>query len=356
MNITVGVIGCGYISSFHFPALEKAGVRVKWVCDISRQAAEKYIKSTGAEYTDDYRRILADPEVNLVEVLTMTHLHKQVCLDAIAAGKNVICEKTLTNTADDSLEVIQAAKKKGVIFYTGFMKRYIPAVAKAKELMPKIGKVVCTHVRTYQPYGKGSKDLWFNNPKDGFMHTPPGGMSGIREKLGGGILPTGGSHILDLVGFFHGRPTSLYATVNFPEGRDYDLHVAALLHTANGPVFFDNMIHPLEGIGFHRDGWDETVEITGLDGKLEIYSAFWDKVLWKPTILKHFDNESNQYHEYCFPASSPFIPEIAAYCQNIAEGKQGNPPITAGYDVDELIAHIYKSSELGKPLDINWRV
>lgn len=34
MNLTAGVIGCGYISSFHFPALEKAGVRVKWVYDV----------------------------------------------------------------------------------------------------------------------------------------------------------------------------------------------------------------------------------------------------------------------------------------------------------------------------------
>lgn len=353
MNLTAGVIGCGYIARFHVPVLAKLGVRVKWLCDISRQAAESLLAETGAQYTDDYHRILEDPEVNLLDVLTLTHLHKSICLEAIAAGKNVICEKTLTTCADDSFEVVQAAQKANIVFYTAYMKRYIPAVVKAKELLPRLGRIVSTHVRTCQHWGR---DLWRNHPSSGNLHTPPGGVSGLRENLGGGILPNGGSHILDLVCFLLGRPRSVYARMTYPEGRDYDLHVAALLQTDHGPVLMENMIHHLDHIGFLRDGWDERVEVTGLDGRLEIYSALWDKAQYKPSLLVHYDNTEKRSVEYHFPPVSPFDRELEAFCRQIASGVQGDPPKTAGYDVDEIIAHLYRSHEQNRPLEIRWRL
>lgn len=354
MNLTAGVIGCGYISSFHFPALAKAGVRVKWVCDVSRQRAEPWLQSTGAQYTDDYRRILEDRDVQLVEVLTLSNLHKTMCLDAIEAGKNVICEKTLTTSAEDSLQVIQAAMKKNVIFYTAYMKRFLPAVVRAKELLPRLGRILSTHVRTCHPL---NKSVWLeNSPQSGCWYTPPGGTSDFRKRCGGGILVTGGSHILDLICFFHGRPRSVFAAMTFPDTRDYELHAAALLQTDHGPVLYENMLHPLDRIGFLRDGWDERIEITGLDGKLEIYGAFWDKVTTHASLLVHYDNETKQATEYRFAPSSPFEPELETYCRNIRNGVQGDPPKTAGYDVDEIIAHMYRSHETRQAVEIQWKL
>lgn len=353
MNLIAGVIGCGYIANFHFPALAKAGVRVKWVCDISRSSAEPYLKSTGAEYTDDYRRILDDKDVQLVDVLTLSHLHKSMCLDAIEAEKNVICEKTLTTNAEDSFSVVQTAQEKEVLFYTAYMKRFHPVMVKAKALLPQLDRIVSTHVRTCHPLDKST---WLENPKEGGWHTPPGGVSGMKERLGGGILPTGGSHLLDLINYFYGRPNSVYSTMTIPKKRDYDLHVAAILQTDHGPVLYENLLHPLEHIGFLRDGWDERVEITGLDGRLEIYSAMWDKVTSHASLLVHYDNKTKQSVEYRFAPSSPFEPELETYCRNILNGVQGDPTKTAGYDVDELIAHMYKSNETGQAVDIQWKL
>jgi predicted dehydrogenase len=233
MPLAVGIIGCGGITRLHRPGLEKASVRVKWVCDIVKDNATPYMAQFSAAYAADYHEITADPDVQVVMVLTHSATHKAICLAAIAAGKAVICEKTLATNADDALEIVLAAEQKGTIFYTAYMKRFLPAVQKAKELFPSLGTILSTHVRVYQHWG----DLWENPPKDGFFHKPDGAPSPIVRSYGGGILVCGGSHILDLVGHFLGRPRRLYATMNVPAGRQPAGCVSASTPAASaGPI------------------------------------------------------------------------------------------------------------------------
>ena len=352
MTITAGIIGCGSISRFHFAALEKLDVKVKWICDLNEQAARPYAQKFNAVYTADYHDALADPEVNVVFVLTISLIHKALCSDAIHAGKAVICEKTLAENADDALEIVRMAQEKGTIFYTSYMKRFIPAVAKAKELLPSLGTIFSTHIRTYQPWG----DVWEQHPAEGFFHTPPGGVSPVTKSYGGGILVCGGSHLLDLVGFFLGRPSKLYAKMYQPADRDYDLLASALLETPNGVAHYEAAAHPLKKIGFLRDGWDERIEINGTRGRLEIYSALWEDPYHKASLLLHYNNIQETVTEYRYEAVSPFEAAVAFFCQNIATGIQGSQPITTGYDVDELIAHVKQSAATGRAVNIHWRI
>ena len=352
MTVTVGVIGCGSISRFHFAGIEKYGARVKWVCDLNPAAAQPYAGKFSAAYTADYREILADPEVKAVFVNVISSLHKEMCLAAIQAGKAVICEKTLATNADDALEIVRLAEKKGTIFYTSYMKRFIPAVVKAKELMPSLETIFSTYIRTYQPWGP----IWETTPTEGFFYTPPGGSSTVVKNYGGGVLVCGGSHILDLTVFFLGRPTRLFATMFTPEGRDYDLLASALMQTSNGVVHWEAAGHPLTRIGFHRDGWDKRIEINGTRGRLEILSAKWDEVFHKDSLLIHYDNTSGAVTEYRYSPGSPFDRAVAFFLSNIEQGTQGTQSRLTGYDVDELIAHINLSARTGKAVDIDWRI
>jgi predicted dehydrogenase len=352
MNIQVGIIGCGSISRFHFAALDKIGLPVRWVCDLNEQAARPYAQKFGAAYTPDYHQILADPQVNTVFVLTISSTHKAICRDAIQAGKAVICEKTLAENADDALEIVQLAQEKGTIFYTSYMKRFIPAVAKAKELLPELGTIFSTYIRTYQPWG----EIWDQNPPEGFFRTPLGGVSQVVKNYGGGILVCGGSHLLDLVGFFLGRPQRLYASMYQPSDRDYDLLASALIETQNGVVHYEAAAHPLKQIGHHRDGWDERIEINGTRGRLEIFSALWDQVELKDSLLFHYNDRTGTVTEYRYGPGSPFERAVAFYCHNIQNETQGVQPITTGYNVDELISHVQRSAANGMAVDINWRI
>ncbi|UCH34867.1 MAG: Gfo/Idh/MocA family oxidoreductase [Armatimonadota bacterium] len=351
MSVTAGVIGCGYISGFHFRALDKIGARVKWVCDVDETRARPWVAKDGTAHVTGYEQVVGDPEVDVVFVLTTSSTHKRICLDAIDAGRAVICEKTLTTNADDSLEVVRRAEESGAIFYTSYMKRFIPAVEKARELLPRLGTILSTHVRAYQPWGP----LWEAMPSAGLFHTPAGGKSGAVANYGGGILIMGGSHILDLVNFLLGRPRRVYGSVHVPEGRDYDLRAAALLETDHGPVHFDALAHPLRRIGFLRDGWDERIEINGTDGRLEIFSALWDEVDYKASLLVHYDEAAGAATEYRYPPVSPFERAVAFFCGNIERRTQGSQSRLTGYEVDELIATIKRSSDSGSALEVNWR-
>lgn len=351
MKLTAAVIGCGNISKFHFSGLEKAGAKIKWVCDLKKDSAQPWMDKFGAKYTADYMEIIKDSEVNVVNITPISKVHKAMCLAAIDAGKAVICEKTLTENARDSYKIIKKADEAGTIFYTSYMKRFLPAVEKGKELLPAIGKILSTSIRAFQPWG----DMWSGNPAEGFAHTPPGGTSPLVKNYGGGVLVCGGSHVLDLVCFFLGRPKRLYAYMNIPEDRDYDLQAAALLETDNGPCHYETMMHPLDKLGYLKDGWDETIEITGTKGRITVYSPFWDKGDIKASLLVHFDEATGTATEYRFDPVSPFDRAISFFCKNIAKGKQGAQSKQTGYEVDELISHICKSAKTQKAVDIKWR-
>jgi predicted dehydrogenase len=352
MTITISVIGCGSISRFHFAAFEKIDARIAWVCDLNEAAAAPYAQKFNARFTKDYKQAIHDPHVQAVFVLTHSSTHKPICIEAIQAGKAIVCEKTLAENPEDSLQITRLAKQNHSFFYTSYMKRYIPALQKAKELLPSLGTLFSTYIRSYQPWG----NLWEGNPADGFFHTPTENPSLVVKYYGGGILVCGGSHLLDLIGFLNGRPTRIYAKMHQPQYLDYDLLASALIETPHGVVHFEAAAHPLQKIGFLRDGWDERIEINGTQGRLEIYSALWDQPYYKDSLLLHYDNHSSEVIEYRFGPVSPFEQAVAYYCANIEHGQQGEQPITTGYDVDELIAHIKNSVSLNQAIDVQWRI
>jgi predicted dehydrogenase len=353
MSVAVGVIGCGGIARFHFAGLEKAGAKIVRVCDVRPEAAAPWAARYGAKASSDFREVTRDPAVDAVWVTTFSAHHKAICLDAIAAGKAVVCEKTLAENPEDAAAIVRAARAKGTLFYTSYMKRFIPAVEQAKALMPRLGRIVSMHIRAHQCWG----DLWSANPPAGtFAHTPPGGKSEVVRRYGGGILVCGGSHILDLAGHFMGRPQRLFARMVTPAERDYDLHAAALLETAAGPVFYEALSHPLGGIGFLRDGWDERFEITGTGGRLELYSAAWDQFEHKASLLVHYDNETREAREFRYGPCSPFERADAFFVKQIEKKEQGGQSDLTGYDVDELIAHVMTSAREGRSVDVAYQL
>ena len=99
-DYTVAVVGCGRISQgAHFPGFAKLGnVRVKYACDLIPEKAQamkdKY--DFVENVITDYKIALADPEVTAVFVFTPNYAHYTVSMDALRAGKHVLCEKPIT--------------------------------------------------------------------------------------------------------------------------------------------------------------------------------------------------------------------------------------------------------------------
>lgn len=185
----VAVIGCGRIANnAHFPALQQMDeVRVKWACDIILEKAEAVQKKYPfvEKITADYKEVLADPEVEAVWVLTPNFAHYTITMDALKAGKHVMCEKPITVNYALSVEMANEAEKQGKMLNIGVCNRYHKSVEtlKAWNEQGKFGKiyhVYCSFRSTRCIPGLG-------------------GAFTTKSQSGGGVLIDWGIHFLDLI-------------------------------------------------------------------------------------------------------------------------------------------------------------
>jgi predicted dehydrogenase len=343
----VGIIGCGNIAPFHYEGYERAGARIAHVCDLRLDAGEAVARRCGARASADYRAVLSDPQVDLISVTTISSSHKEICLAAIAAGKGVVCEKTLTENPADSAEIARAADRAGIFFATAYMKRFFPAAQQAKQSLADMGEIIGIYARSWQPW-----DLW-NQPLDERFTTHP---SSVRLNYGGGALVCCGSHILDLVHWFAGRPTRVCANLNTRDGMDIDRQANAMLWLPGGGIaHFETCWHPLVYAGYERNGWDERLEINTTKGRLDFFTVRWDHPENNGALLVHQDAETGRVTEYRYPAVNPFDIEMAEMVRRFEAGDPGFPSAWDGYVVDELIAHITTTAEQRAVLPITWR-
>jgi predicted dehydrogenase len=143
-TIGCGVIGTGYMGACHAQALVTVGhafepalrPRLEMVADVASDAALAAHRRFGfARATTDWRVLVADPAVELVSITTPNHLHKEMALRALAAGKHVWCEKPLALTAADAADLVTAAAAAGTTTLVGYNYLRSPAVAFAKKLV-----------------------------------------------------------------------------------------------------------------------------------------------------------------------------------------------------------------------------
>ena len=99
-TVTIGTVGAGYPAYLHGNGLEKVGgvdVRLKTICDTNLELAQKVMDRYGYEQmTASFDELLADPEIDVIDIITPPFLHVPMSIKAMRAGKHVICEKPLT--------------------------------------------------------------------------------------------------------------------------------------------------------------------------------------------------------------------------------------------------------------------
>lgn len=341
----VGIIGCGGISRFHYEGYEKAGAPIAHVCDLRPEAAQAVADRYGAKASTDYRAVLDDPEVQLVSVLTNAASHREVCLAAIAAGKGVVCEKTLSDNPEASAEIARAAEAAGLFCATAYMKRFFPASQQAKKLLAEMGPVTSLYARTWQPF----RSLWEEALPEWTAERP----SSPVKAYGGGALVCGGSHILDLVHWYGGRPRRVAGHRWAREGLDFDMATNALLWLPSGAAcHFEAHWHPLQTAGYERNGWDERLEINTPTGRLELYTVLWHAPERNPALLIHQEADSGKVTEYRFPAVNAFHVEMAEMLRRFEAGEAPEPSAWDGYVVDQLIATIGESAKAGQVVEM----
>lgn len=138
----LGVIGAGHLANAqHLPNLMYTpNAFLKTVCDIRPEA----VKAAQADYKiphgeTDYKKVLADPEIQGVLVVTQPKDHAPLTIEALKAGKHVYVEKPLAESVEECRSIIAAEKASGKHVAVGLNRRFAPAYRKAKELLARHG-------------------------------------------------------------------------------------------------------------------------------------------------------------------------------------------------------------------------
>ena len=127
----VGIIGCGGIANGkHMPALKKVNdCEMVAFCDIIVEKAEKAKADYGTEdakvYTD-YKELLKDETIDVVHVCTPNRSHSFITVDALHAGKHVMCEKPMAINSKEAKKMLDAAKETGKLLTIGYQSRFRP--------------------------------------------------------------------------------------------------------------------------------------------------------------------------------------------------------------------------------------
>jgi predicted dehydrogenase len=192
--LRVGIIGAGLARSTQVPAFQAcSGVEVVSIASAHLEHAEQAARELGIpRATQDWREVVRDPSVELVSIVTPPHLHREMAVAAVHAGKAVLCEKPTALEASEAEVMWRAAEQRGVMALLDHQLRFLPSRQRMREIIQagELGTIQHARVR-YRSDNRAA----------------PGRPWDWRSDVarGGGLLGTLGSHAVDALRFLLGR-------------------------------------------------------------------------------------------------------------------------------------------------------
>jgi predicted dehydrogenase len=222
--LRVGIIGSGFVGRIHARSAGLAGARVVAVASSTPERAAEARRELGAERSHgSAEELIASDDLDVVHICTPNHLHVPLGLEALAAGKHVVCEKPVALDSRGATELGEAAAAASAVVTVPFVYRYYPSVREARaRLREAPGSAHLIHGGYLQDWLLGAEDYnWRVDPA-------LGGASRAFADIG--------SHWCDLIEFVSGeRITGLVArTVKAHESRRTEDLAVALFETDGG--------------------------------------------------------------------------------------------------------------------------
>ncbi|WP_370296718.1 Gfo/Idh/MocA family protein [Rossellomorea marisflavi] len=229
--LKIGVIGCGSIAKHrHIPEyMANEHAEIVAVCDIVKDRAEEMAERIGAKAYTDYRDLLKDESIAAVSVCTPNALHAPISIDALKAGKHVLCEKPMATSTEEAQAMIDAANQAGRKLMIGHNQRFVPSHQKAKELISKgeAGKIYSFRTA----FGHGGPEGWSVDGKDSWFFRKEEAFIGAMGDLG--------VHKTDLMRYILGEEfveVGAFVETSSKENADVDDTAVCVLKTESGTI------------------------------------------------------------------------------------------------------------------------
>ncbi len=335
--LRVALVGAGGIALTHHKAYVAAGADVIAIAEPFETTRKLREKEWGVRGYASLEELLAVEDIEAVSVCTPNAYHFDATVTAARAGKHVLCEKPLSMSLDQCEEMIQVARKAGVVLQTGHHLRSNMLVERAKELIQAgaVGRV--TFIRLRQAHDWGG-------------HKAVRASFGLLENSGGGTLLDNGCHMMDLARNLGGNVKNLFARMGTLGAWETtveveDTSVVSLEMESGALVSVEN--------AWTATGWEEGFWVYGTHGALECTNRLGPRTLrhvYRASPGTTWDKPDETI--YRFVDEGGHSRAIVNFIRSIREGA---PVICTGEDGLEavrLVLSSYESAKKHKPIDL----
>ncbi len=351
-KIKIAVVGVGGISKYHINSyLANPAVEVYAFCDINEKVLNAKGEAYGITrlYTDEKTMLDELPEIDAVSICTWNSAHAPCTIMALEAGKHVLCEKPMATNADDAKKMLDTARRVGKKLMVGFVRRF-----------GKDTKVI----RDFMDAGSVG-ELYYAKASYLRRNGCPGGWFGDKSRSGGGPLIDLGVHVIDLVRYLMGNPKPVSVSgrafkklgnrPNIKDKVDYtsvsktNKDIFDVEDLATAFITFDNgavlTIDTSFSLNIKKNS--TKIELFGtkggiyLDGDVELYTD----------IGGYLSNVTFDM-KTAFDMNDIFQNEINYFVNAIVNDEDTYSIAEDGITLMKMLDGIYKSSELGKEVEI----
>jgi predicted dehydrogenase len=348
--IGVGIIGTGRISDLHsIEYRHNAQGRIVALCDRDQPLATRRAEAWGLAdtyITQDVDDLLSRPDVDLVEILVPHHLHLEIALKAIAAGKAVSLQKPMCMSMAEADQLVAAAEASDRPFkiFENFI--FHPPVLKARELIDQgaIGTPLSIRIKS----NPGTSGTAWEVPRSANAWRQDKARSG-----GGPLVFDDGHHKFALAWHFMGNPLEVHAFIGETEAVDGSIldaqSIISFRFAGNRIGNLEVVYSPeLEIVGEYY-AQDDRVEITGTSGVIWINCGHGKLGDATPVVL-YRDGQMTTYRDISTDWAQSFVLSTRHYLDALTHGRA--PVLTAdeGRQVLRFALAAEESAQSGKTI------
>ena len=331
MSVRIGIVSFAHVHSPAYAGVlgDLAAADFVGITDEDRgrgtEAAERY----GVRFFDSVASLLV--EVEAVVVCSENKHHARDVIPALTDGVHVLCEKPISTTVEDARAMIQASETSGSQLRTAFPVRYLPSVARARELVRggALGRVLALNGTNHGQNPGG----WFLDP----------------ELAGGGAVMDHTVHLADVLRWMLDvEVKSVYAEVDSFFGAQGTDDAAILTLDLEGGSFADGAFATIDPSWSRGDGYptwgDVTLRIAGTSGVLDV------DPFAQP--LRAFDHETRTT-SWSYMGEDMNALMLADFLRGVEEGIPAGASGLDGLRTLEVVLAAYRSGEDHEPKEVD---
>jgi predicted dehydrogenase len=340
-KVRLGLIGVGNISRLHVRGCkESPKAELYALCDINEERLKQRMEEWNAKKSfTDYQELLADSNVDAVEVITPHHLHEPIGVAALEAGKHVSMQKPMANSVSQCDSLIEAAKRSGKSFRVFENFRYYPPLLRAKELIDsgEIGEPLSLRMKVVQ--GTMGKNWEIPFERWSWRFDPDRGG-------GGRVVFDYGYHLFSIAMWLLGEVEKVYSWITYrPIQHSWllDSPVVAIWKYKNSEKYGSYEAVTSDDILVQGDyvPEDEWFEVTGSRGIIWV-NRCTSRLIDRPPVVMYRDGITTNISDMETDWGISFIAGVNDFVESVIEDRQA--PLTG--EEGKVVLQFCKAIEL----------